>query len=74
MVTRVYVKKDGKTTLKNFRKGENAEKFFKEQEQTCGAGTRMNDCGLDYTLSTGVSKKFRRWENGDSLELISYHC
>ena len=73
MVTRVYMKKGNETTLNNFRKEENAKKFFSELEQTCGAGTRLKDFGLNYNLSTGVSNQFREWENGDKLELISYH-
>ena len=73
MITRVYIKKGNETTLKNFRKRENADKYFWEQERDCGAGTRLIDSGTNYKLSTGVCTLFHKWENGDSIELISYN-
>ena len=75
MVTRVYIKwHNGERTLKNFKKAENADRYFNEQERVCGGGTTLKNTGLDYNLRTGVCVSFREWQNGDRLEKISYHC
>ena len=71
MAIRVLVRRNGVTTVKTFRNYEKASSWFdKEQESTCGNGSRLVNCSTSINLSTGVSVKRHEWENGDRMELV----